>query len=128
MVSQTVENLRENLEYMDSGSAIAAERLVVRGISDDEASLIAQACLLMSGRNDVCAGVDCTLSIVSDSLQEFVAGRNGSWNERGTQVQSQDPRIFAIRALQVSKGMTRDDLAVIDFGDVRVALRWVGGQ
>lgn len=124
--SGMLRKISEDIEYMDEGSALSAERLLERGLSEaEEARIMYAVSLVVPSGSSI--GIDCALSLVPDALQSFRDGRNGNWEERGVEIASSDPGVFAVRSLQVRKGSTRDDVAVIDLGDVRVCLRWIGG-
>jgi len=61
------------------------------------------------------------MTFTRDTIQNFIDARDNFWTEPGTLLAADDDFFLAENA-QVEKGQRRLDVAVIDFGTVRVVV------
>lgn len=62
------------------------------------------------------------ITITNDTIEDFQAARS-RWNDQGKRVESPDGTLV-VRQAQAAKGQQREDIYVVDFGDVRLVWKW----
>lgn len=66
-------------------------------------------------------GLDCEVAATHETIEDFQKSRNKHWAERGqTLTATLDGRAW--KNIQIAKGQRRQSLAVIDCGEIRIAL------
>jgi hypothetical protein len=104
--------LSENSKYIDDDSLAAIEQIP----ADKWATVMAAAEAIDAA--DI--GLDCTVAATRETLDDFEDSRAKHWAERGKCVRGDG--FSAYSNIQIAKGRRRQSLAVIDCGDIRIAL------
>ena len=104
-------HLAENSDYIGEDSLAAMEQI------PESAWAMVQAAANALGASDI--GIDCEVAATHETLEDFDNSRLG-WSERGKRTQGEG--FITYQNVQIAKGRRRDNIAVIDCGEIRIAL------
>lgn len=118
-MAQTIaQYLAENIRFISDESAAAISELTD---ADWPAILVGVDELNAGGAEP---GIDCAVTITTETLADFDGARATSWSESGArhELNCDGRPALHFERFQLQRGMQRRSMVVIDLGDRRVAL------
>lgn len=106
------EHIEANAKYISDDSLAALEQ------APESAWETIQAAADALDASDI--GTDCEVAATHETMEDFENSRLTAWAERGKRVAGEGFVIY--ENFQITKGARRQSLAVIDCGEIRIAL------